>query len=112
VPVPGDSEDAVRSGHSNCPQPVELILYVSSESPRSFAAVPSIKKVLARLDASHGRLTVCDVAKEHQSKVPDAVGFPPALVRKGPGPRTFILGHITNPELLLELLADCDAEPH
>lgn len=28
-----------------------------------------------------------------------------------PGPRTFILGYITNPELVLELLADCEMVP-
>ena len=39
-----------------------------------------------------------------------AVAFTPTLVRRTPGPRTFILGHVTNPDLLMELLADCDAE--
>ena len=34
--------------------------------------------------------------------------IPGTLVRRTAGPRTFILGHITNPELLLELLADCE----
>ena len=40
----------------------------------------------------------------------DSVAFTPTLVRKTPGPRTFILGHITNPQLVLELLADCETE--
>jgi hypothetical protein len=31
-------------------------------------------------------------------------------VRRTPGPRTFLLGHLTNPSLLMELLADCDAD--
>jgi hypothetical protein len=40
----------------------------------------------------------------------DSVAFTPTLVRRTPGPRTFILGHITNPEVLLELLADCSGD--
>jgi hypothetical protein len=34
----------------------------------------------------------------------------PTPVRKSPTPRTCILGHITNPELMLELLNDCELE--
>ena len=94
----------------DCPEPVELILYVSSRSPRSFASVKSIKQVLSRFSASRVKLTVCDLSENPAAGVEDAVAFTPTLVRKGPGPRTFILGHITSPELLLELLADCDWE--
>lgn len=93
-----------------CPEPVELILYVSSQSPRSFAAVKSIKKVLERFSASRVRLTVHDLSENPDAGVEDAVAFTPTLVRRKPGPRTFILGHITSPELLLELLADCESE--
>jgi hypothetical protein len=53
------------------------------------------------------KLTVCDLSTNPSAGVEDAVAFTPTLVRKTPGPRTFILGHITSPELLLELLADC-----
>lgn len=93
-----------------CPDPVELILYVSSQSPRSFAAVKSIRKVLERFNASRVKLTVCDLSENPEAGVDDAVAFTPTLVRRKPGPRTCILGHITSPELLLELLADCEAE--
>jgi CheY-like chemotaxis protein len=94
-----------------CPEPVELILYVSSQSPRSFAAVRNIKKVLERFHSSRVRLTVCDLSQTPDKGIEDAVAFTPTLVRKTPGPRTFILGHMTNPDVLLELLADC-GEPN
>ena len=100
---PGGSGDEP----TDCPEPVELILYVSSQSPRSFAAVRNIKKVLRRFNASRVKLTVCDLSLNPEAGVADSVAFTPTLVRKTPGPRTFILGHITNPELLIELLADC-----
>jgi DNA-binding response OmpR family regulator len=88
--------------------PVELILYVSAETPQSSAAVNNVKKVLARLPASRVRLTVHDLSLD-PSPGEDAAGIMPGtLVRKTKGPRTYIMGHISNPELLLELLADCD----
>ena len=93
-----------------CPDPVELILYVSSRSARSYAAVRNIRQVLKRFKSSRVRLTVCDLARDPAGGVEDGVAFTPTLVRKTPGPRTFILGHVTNPELLMELLADCEAE--
>jgi CheY-like chemotaxis protein len=107
-PSPRSGEDGNGSGSPDCPEPVELILYVSSQSPRSFAAVRNIKKVLERFQSSQVKLTICDLSQNPDSGIEDAVAFTPTLVRRTPGPRTFILGHITNPELLLELLADCD----
>jgi circadian clock protein KaiB len=106
--LPGGNPDS--RGDGECPEPVELILYVSSQSPRSYAAVRNIKKVLERFHASRVKLTVCDLSTNPSAGIEDSVAFTPTLVRKTPGPRTFILGHITNPELLLELLADCEAD--
>jgi DNA-binding response OmpR family regulator len=97
-------------GDSECPDPVELILYVSSESPRSFAALKNVKKVLERFRSSRVKLTVHDLSQDPARGIADSVAFTPTLVRKTNGPRTFILGHITNPELVLELLADCEPD--
>ena len=104
---PSQGNHAIGGGGPDCPDPVELILYVSSRSPRSFAAVRNIKKVLGRFDSSRVKLTVCDLSQDPNGGIEDAIAFTPTLVRRTPGPRTFILGHITSPELLLELLADC-----
>jgi DNA-binding response OmpR family regulator len=93
----------------DCPGPVELILYVSAQSPRSAAAVKSVKKILERYDSSRVRLTVCDLSENPSGGVADSVALTPTLVRRAPGPRTFILGHITNPEIVMELLADCES---
>jgi CheY-like chemotaxis protein len=108
--APMSSPNQGMGGSPECPEPVELILYVSSRSPRSYAAVRNIEKVLERFSSSRVKLTVCDLSRDPERGIEDAVAFTPTLVRKTPGPRTFILGHITNPELLLELLADCDAD--
>jgi len=107
--APGGDASGTNGG-AECPEPVELILYVSSQSPRSFAAVRNIKQVLERFHSSRVKLTVCDLAANPNAGIEDSVAFTPTLVRKTPGPRTFILGHITSPELLLELLADCEGD--
>ena len=97
-------------GGSNDAEPVELILYVSSESPRSSSAVQTIKKVLERFSSSKVKLTVCNLSENPDGGTQDGVAFTPTLVRRRPGPRTYILGHITCPEVLLELLDDSESD--
>jgi two-component system response regulator GlrR len=99
---PGDNTD------SDCPDPIELVLYVSAHSPRSAAAVENIKRVLTRFSSSKVRLTICDLESEPHKGAADSVAFTPTLVKRSPGPRTYILGHLENPELLVELLEGCE----
>ena len=54
------------------------------------------------------KLTICDLSKDPDAGSADGIAFTPTLVKRSPGPKTFILGHITNPELLLEMLKACD----
>lgn len=110
MPASTRAGNGFGEGGPDCPEPVELILYISSRSPRSSAAVKTIRKVLERYSASRVRLTVCNLSDDPNAGVEDSVAFTPTLVRRSPGPRTFILGHITSPELLLELLADCEGD--
>lgn len=99
---PGDPHDA------DCPDPIELILYVSPHSPRTATAIANVKAVLSRFHSSRVSLTICDLSQDPAAGTADAVAFTPTLVKRSPGPRTFILGHLTNPQLLLELLEGCD----
>lgn len=98
--------------HPDRPEPVELILYASSRSARAAAAVEHLRKVLAKFNSSQVKLTVCELpgGASDACGAADGAALPPTLVRGTPGARTFILGHITNPELVLELLADCETE--
>ena len=100
---PGDMD-------GDCVEPVELILYVSSYSPKSAAAITNIKNVLSRYRSSRVKLTIYDLSINPDAGKADAVAFTPTLVKRSPGPRTFILGHITNPDLLVELLQACGEE--
>lgn len=99
---PGDD------GRGDCPEPIELILYVSSHSPRSVNAIDNIRRALARHKSGNVTLTIHDLAKDPAKGAADSVAFTPTLVKRSPGPRTFILGHLTNPEVLLELLEGCE----
>jgi CheY-like chemotaxis protein len=105
-----DGGDGVNGGGFDCPGPIELILYVSSPSPRSKVAVREMEKLLERFSSSRVKLTLCNLSERPIGGLDGTVAATAALVRPNLGPRTFILGHITNPELLLELLADCDAD--
>ena len=92
----------------DCPDPIELILYVSADSPQSALALENIRKVMTRYKSTRVNLTIHDLSKDPIQRSADGMAFAPTLVAKSTGPRTFILGHITNPELLLELLESCE----
>lgn len=104
----GSNGSSGSNGEHDCPDPIELILYVSAHSPRSASALDEIKSVLGRNKSLRVKLTICDLSKDPEGGSGDGIAFTPTLVKRSPGPRTFILGHITNPQLLLEMLAACD----
>ena len=90
--------------------PVELVLYVSAQSPRSAQALANIRKVVANFAPDRVRLTICDLSADPSKGIADAVAFTPTLVKRSPGPRTFILGHLSDPDVLTELLEGCGEE--
>jgi CheY-like chemotaxis protein len=117
--IGGDGRSAAskpRGGNSHnnhddgCPDPIELILYVSADSPRSATAISNIKRVLSRYRSDKVTLTICDLSRNPNLGAADSIAFTPTLVKRSPGPRTYILGHITNPDVLIELLDGCDVE--
>ena len=64
-----------------------------------------MRRVLERFNSQKVTVTVCPLPEAASCEVasPDAVG-PTRQVSA----RTLILGHITHPEILLEMLADCN----
>lgn len=95
-------------GGDECPDPVELIVYVKTHSDRSANAITNIKQALLGYKTVRVALTICDLSQGQSPGIPDIVAFPPTPVKRSTGPRTFILGHTTSPELLLELLEGCE----
>ncbi len=109
-PVTPGKSTGQNGNDGECPEPIELILYVSADSPRSANAINNIKRVLSRYRSDKVRLTICDLARDPALGSADGIAFTPTLVKRSPGPRTYILGHITNPEVLIELLDGCDLD--
>ena len=113
VPKEGNHGDATGGGGGGgggaCPEPIELVLYVSSNSRETEQALESIREVLARFKAPRVMLTVHPLPSMGPGAVVESHEGPVVVRPKNVAARTLILGHITNPELLLELLAECDA---
>jgi hypothetical protein len=63
--MPGGSRNSGGNNHQDdgCTEPIELILYVSADSPRSANAITNIKRVLSRYRSDKVTLTICDLAR-------------------------------------------------
>lgn len=83
---------------------VELVLYTSAASEKCQKAVKAVQAVLKRYDANQVSLTICDLSGHPEAGEADAVIFTPTLVKRGPGPRTWIVGNLEQPEILADLL--------
>ena len=102
--------DGIGDGKgANNPARVELILYVA-KSPRCIQAINTIKGVVSRFPQDRVKLTIHDLASDPTQGVEDSISYTPTLVRRLPRPRTFLLGDITNPDIVVELLQDAGAE--
>jgi KaiB domain len=83
---------------------IELVLYVSSVSAHSTTALRNLRRALANFAEHPVRLTVHDLSKDPQRAERDGVHFTPTLVTKSHGPKTWIVGHLGNPQVLQALL--------
>lgn len=88
------------------PVELELVLYVQSDAPESQKAVRNLRRALLPYDASRYRLTIVDVAHGgddawYQSLDEDRIIVTPTLVRRSPGPKTWIAGTLA-PNVALE----------
>jgi len=83
---------------------IELVLYVSASSEKCQKALRTVHQVLEQYEADQVKFSVCDLSGRPASADDDAVVFTPTLVKRGPGPRTWIVGNLDQPELLVDLL--------
>jgi len=79
------------------------VLFISSASVHSAAALRNIRQVLAAFDGQV-KLTVHDLSKDPECGEADGVHFTPALLSRGSGPRTWIVGHLQNPQVIQAIL--------
>jgi circadian clock protein KaiB len=89
---------------------IELALYVTLPWPSSLRAKENLKRVLAGVHEGDVRLLVCDLAREPERAERDNVLFSPTLVKVWPEPRMWILGDLSEPGVLTDLLSMCGVE--
>jgi len=83
---------------------IDLVMYTSAASEKCQRALRTLHRVLEQYDGAQVRLTICDLADHPEHAEEDAVVFTPTLVKRGPGPRTWIVGNLDQDELLVDLL--------
>lgn len=83
---------------------IDLVLYTSPASDKCQKAIRAIQQVLDRYNVSQVKFTICDVAKNPQVAEEDSIVFTPTLVKRGPGPRTWLIGNLDQTDLLVDLL--------
>jgi len=96
--------DATRGDAARRRPALELVLYVSSISPHSTTALRNLRRALAQHAGQPVRLTIHDLSKDPQRAERDGVCFTPSLVTAGLGPKTWIVGHLGNPQVLQTLI--------
>jgi ActR/RegA family two-component response regulator len=83
---------------------LELVLYISTASEKCQRALRTVQRVLEKYNTSQVSFSVRDLSNHPSSGDEDAVVFTPTLVKRGPGPRTWIVGNIDQDDLLVDLL--------
>jgi CheY-like chemotaxis protein len=86
------------------PQKVELVLYISSTSPASLEARQNLDELLTGFDKSKVKCTVIDLVRNPLAGDQDHISFTPTLVKRAPGPRTWILGNLRDKDVLADIL--------
>ena len=83
---------------------IELVLYTSPSSEKSQKALRAVRAVLADYDGSQVKFIVCDLSTASGAEADSVVFTPTLVVKRSPGPRTWIVGNLDHPDLLIDLL--------
>jgi circadian clock protein KaiB len=101
---PGPSEGAAPGDLAGR---IALVLYVTMPWPSSARALHNIQEILKGLPRREVTLTVCDLAKEPERAETDRVVFSPTLVKVRPEPRMWVLGDLSDRQVVIDLLGTC-----
>ncbi|MDB5219635.1 MAG: Adenylate cyclase [Myxococcaceae bacterium] len=98
------------------PAELELVLYVTSTSQDSQKAIRNLHRALKPFDETRIRLTIVDVAKGgddawYQGLEEDRIIVTPTLVKKTPGPKTWIVGTLAPIDAVEHMLLSVLGEP-
>ena len=84
---------------------IELILYISAASPSSVRAVANLQRLLRRYRSGQVSVSVRNLTEDPSCGDVDQIAFTPTLYKREPAPPMWILGDLSRPEPLLELLS-------
>ena len=107
LPAPSAAPAAADGGAP----PAELVLYVAAGSAASVRARRSMDAILRESGGGPIRYTVRDVATEPEKAEEDQIVFAPTLVKRSPGPRTWVLGDLADAAVVRDLLKLCGPKP-
>jgi CheY-like chemotaxis protein len=108
---PSDGAPAPPAGLPGAAGQVELVLYVTADSPASQRAQRHLESTLTQFEPGAVRLEVCDVGRDPLRGEADRVVFTPTLVTRSGGVATWVLGDLSDRAMLLDLLQVCGLEP-
>jgi CheY-like chemotaxis protein len=93
------------SANETTSAPVRLAFYMSSHSPISHRALQSLESALAGFDPRRYQLEICDLSTgSHELAEQDKVSYTPTLVKRGPGPRSWMVGDLRDQDRLAGVL--------
>jgi CheY-like chemotaxis protein len=98
------ADDRASGDRAEGGPPIELVLYTSSHSPHAATVLRNVQAVLHGFTEAKVHLTVHDLSKTPEVAQADQVPFTPTILSPGPGPRTWIIGHLDNPDILRTVL--------
>jgi hypothetical protein len=93
-------EDDMQRRH----EPLELVLYVSANSPACAKAIRTLNELFRHVPATYAHLAIVDVALNVEAATRDRVIFTPTLLCGRGIPRVRVIGDLSNREVLAELL--------
>jgi hypothetical protein len=64
----------------------------------------NLERIIARVDPARIDCRIVDLRQHPLAGEADRIAFTPTLVKKHPGPRTWILGNLRNSEIVTDLL--------
>ena len=107
---------SVVSLGSQQPTELELVLYVTATSQESQKAIRNLHRALKPFDKNRFQLTIIDVAiggdeAWYQSLEQDRVIVTPTLVKRMPGPKTWIVGTLSPIDSVEQMLASVLGAP-
>lgn len=83
---------------------VELVLYISAASPASMVAQGNMERVLSGFVRDEIAYSTCDLQINPESAERDRVVFTPTLIKRWPEPRLWVIGDLSEGEIVADLL--------